>query len=236
MDYDFLPPPSDQSEPSEPSEPRPSQPDRPDPPDPPEPSASPQSKIENHNSKIVKSDRRNGKIARLTKSVRDQINIMIQDGVTYREILETLGPVGVGINEQNVSNWKNGGYLDWLREIRVTEALRAKNELAQAIVARSADANGAGQAVLQIIAANLCEFLADTDPVALRDSLLSDADKFTRFVNAMVRLAEGGIKCELHKFRHDDRAAEAAKQKNTSERPGISDESLHRAEEKLKLL
>ena len=49
-------------------------------------------------------------------------------------------------------------------------------------------------------------------------------------------LAEGGIKCELHKFRWDDRATEAAKQNARAEKPGISDESLHTAEQKLKLL
>jgi hypothetical protein len=181
-------------------------------------------------------DRRNGKVARLPKAVRDQINQMILDGVPYLDLIQRLGPAGQGLTESNLSNWKLGGYLDALREIQLTETLQAKHELAQSIVARSAQANGAGQAVLQIIAANLCQFLAETDPAALRESLLSDADKFTRFVNSMVRLAEGGIKCDVHTFHHQDRAAAAAKEKKPSEKPGISDESLRIAEEKLKLL
>src|SRR5207302_3184091 len=119
-----------------------------------------------------------------------------------------LGPDGNGLTENNLSRWRSGGYMDWLREVHLTEALQAKHELAQEIVLRSADANGAAQAVLQIIAANLCEFLAETDPATLRESLLSDADKFTRFVNSMVRLAEGGIKCDLHKYYSHDRAVE----------------------------
>jgi len=181
-------------------------------------------------------ERRNGKVARLPKSVRDQINVMIEDGVPYLQIIERLGPAGQELNEQNLSNWKLGGYQDWLRELQLAQALQAKHELAQAILARSADANGAGQAVLQIIAANLCEFLAETDPATLRESLLSDADKFTRFVNSMVRLAEGGIKCDLHKYHHQDRIAEATRQKAGPEQPGISDETLRIAEEKLQLL
>jgi hypothetical protein len=182
------------------------------------------------------SDRRNGKVARLPKSIRDQINIMIQDGVTYLQIIERIGPPAEALNERNLSEWKSGGYVDWLRELQLLQALQAKHELAQNLLQRTADGNQAGQAVLQIIAANLCEFLADTDPATLRESLLSDADKFTRFVNSMVRLAEGGIKCDLHKFHHQDRAAEAARQATTTEKPGISDESLRIAEEKLKLL
>ena len=58
----------------------------------------------------------------------------------------------------------------------------------------------------------------ETDPTMLRENLLSDPDKFTRFVNSMVRLAEGGIKCAVHKCQVQDREAEAAKQKNATER------------------
>ena len=50
------------------------------------------------------------------------------------------------------------------------------------------------------------------------------------------RLAEGGIKCELHKFRTEERAAQAAKRKAPAERPGISEEALREAEDKLNLL
>ena len=161
---------------------------------------------------------------------------MIQDGVPYLKIIDTLGPAGQGISENNLSNWKTGGYFDWERKQQLTEAIQTKHELAQDIVDNSPDANAAGQALLDIIAANLTEFLAETDPATLRTSLLSDADKFTRFVNSMVRLAEGGIKCDLHKYYSHDRAVEAAKQTTTAERPGISDESLQIAEEKLNLL
>jgi hypothetical protein len=181
-------------------------------------------------------DRRNGKVARLPKAVRDQINQMILDGVPYLGIIERLGPAGQGLNEQNLSNWKAGGYVDALRELQLAEGVRAKHELAESIVARAAQANGAGQAVLQVLAGKLCELLAETDPTALRESLMSDADKFTRFVNAMVRLAEGGIKCDVHALDHQARAAAAARQKKPGEKPGISDESLRIAEEKLKLL
>jgi hypothetical protein len=182
------------------------------------------------------SERRNGKVARLPKSVRDQINNLILDGVPYLDIIERLSPDTDGLTECNLSNWKAGGYLDWLRELQLAQAIQAKYELAQAIVARSSDDNAAGQAVLQTIAANLCEFLVETDPATLRESLLSDADKFTRFVNSMVRLAEGGIKCQLHKFRAQDRAAEAEKRKKPAGPRGISDEALRLAEERLRLL
>jgi hypothetical protein len=184
---------------------------------------------------IVNTERRTGKVARLTKAQRDKINQMIQDGVTYLEIIRSLGPEGEHITEQNLSTWKSGGYVDWLREMQLASAIERKHELAQSIVSRSSDVTGAGQALLTVIATNLLEFLTETDPVTMRDSLLSDSDKFTRFVNAMVRLAEGGVKCQLQRYREADRAAEAAKATRTQRR-GVTEESLREAEAKLNLM
>jgi hypothetical protein len=179
---------------------------------------------------------RTGKVARLPKATRDRLNTMLLDGMPYLDIIASLGPEGQALTENNLSNWKSGGYLDWLRELQVTQAIQSKHELAQSIVASAGDDNAAGQAILQTIAVNLCHFLSETDPAELRESLLSDADKFTRFVNSMVRLAEGGIKCELHRFRTQDRAAELAKRKYPAENPGVSEETLLKAEQKLNLL
>ena len=59
--------------------------------------------------------RRNGKIAALPKAVRDRINLMMLDGLTYLEIIAELGDVGKGLNEDNLGNWKSGGYTQWLK-------------------------------------------------------------------------------------------------------------------------
>ena len=182
------------------------------------------------------SERRNGKVARLPKPIRDKLSTMILDGVPYSQIIRTLGKDTAHLNEQNLSNWKSGGYLEWLREFYITRAIQSKYEFAQAIVDKAGDENAAGHAVLESMALNLCEFLVQTDPSILREDLLSDSNKFTKFVNSMVRLAEGGVKCLVHKFNAQDRALKAATQPTKTERPGISDSSLHNAEDKLKLL
>jgi len=179
---------------------------------------------------------RRGKVARLPKKLRDQINFLILDGVPYLDIIQRLNLAAHGITDHNLTTWKSGGHRDFLRNLLITEAIQSKYELAQDIIERSGDGNEAGQALLHVMATNLCEFLADTDPTTLRESVLSDADKFTKFVNSMVRLAEGGIKCELHKFRTEERAAQAAKANTPPEKRGISEEALRLAEEKLKLM
>jgi hypothetical protein len=70
---------------------------------------------------------RNGKIARLPWSIRDDLNRRLRDGEEGKRLVEWLNNVpevqdalqehfgGRPINEQNLSEWKQGGYEDWLR-------------------------------------------------------------------------------------------------------------------------
>jgi hypothetical protein len=161
---------------------------------------------------------------------------MIQDGVSYLEIIDNLGPEGRHLTENNLSTWKAGGYVDWQRARNITEAIQAKYEFAVDMLEDAKDGNDPGRAILHVIATNLCSFLAETDPTTIRETLLADSDKFTRFVNSMVRLAEGGIKCEMHKFHAQDRSTEIANATTPPTKPGISEHSLHTAEESLKIL
>lgn len=70
---------------------------------------------------------RNGKIARLPKPIRDRLNQQIQDGVPGKDLARWLGSLqevqdvllqqfnARQITEQNISEWKQGGYQDWLK-------------------------------------------------------------------------------------------------------------------------
>src|SRR4051812_49317843 len=56
-----------------------------------------------------------GKIARLPFEVREMVNNMIRGGMRYIDIVVGLKQHGyTHINENNISFWKSGGYLDWL--------------------------------------------------------------------------------------------------------------------------
>jgi hypothetical protein len=179
---------------------------------------------------------RTGKIARCPKSTRDKINQMLLDGVPYDKIIEATAQEAPGLIDMNLSRWRSGGYLDWLRNRQISEDIKAKYELAKDIISDPSDAPSAARAILHALAVNLTEFLAKTDPATLRESLLDDADKFSRFVNAMVRLADGTIKLQTHHFHTEDRLAQLANAKASDQPRVISQESLRKAEELLKLL
>ena len=98
---------------------------------------------------------RNGKIARLPRELRDQLNRRFDNGETGLRLAEWLNGLPEvqkvleadfgrrRISEQNLSEWKSGGYRDWLtRQEALSQArdLAAdSNELAEATEGRLTD-------------------------------------------------------------------------------------------------
>jgi hypothetical protein len=72
--------------------------------------------------------RRNGKVARLPAALRDQVNRMLDDGLPYKQIIHNLGPAGQHLTEDNLSNWRHGGYDDYLKTqtLQVRAAIQAE--------------------------------------------------------------------------------------------------------------
>jgi hypothetical protein len=72
---------------------------------------------------------RTGKIARLPEPIRGELNQYLRNGLTGREIVAWLNQqpavsqvlaerfAGHPISEHNVSEWRHGGYQDWLRDL-----------------------------------------------------------------------------------------------------------------------
>jgi hypothetical protein len=83
---------------------------------------------------------RNGRIARLPQSVREQVNRRLDNGEQGKQIAEWLNTLpevktlidaqfaGQPISEVNLSNWKLGGYIDWQAQ---QDALAAASQLAE---------------------------------------------------------------------------------------------------------
>ena len=79
---------------------------------------------------------RTGKIARLPRHIRDQLNCRLHDGEQAKHLaawLNTLPEVqaimaavfaGKPIRPQNLSEWKQGGYRDWLLQQEVPSLAR----------------------------------------------------------------------------------------------------------------
>ena len=93
---------------------------------------------------------RTGKIARMPRAIRGQLNERLHDGEPGQRLLEWLNALpevqavlaaefdGRPVNAQNLSDWRQGGYRDWVTQ---QEAL----ELAQRLGEDTAELNAEGQ-------------------------------------------------------------------------------------------
>jgi len=86
---------------------------------------------------------RNGKIGRLPKYIRDQLNRRLENGELGIKIVKWLNGLpdvqeilkeqfgGQPINETNLTAWRQGGHQDWLRHQESCEKLRSMLERAE---------------------------------------------------------------------------------------------------------
>jgi hypothetical protein len=120
--------------------------------------------------------RANGKIARLPKPIRDQINHWMLDGVSYPDIIQRLGEQGKDLKPDNLSQGKKRGHQDWLVEQAFIERTRARQETPGELV-RDFDATEVNHAALQLATLHIFETLRDLVPApgSHSDSLSSEA-------------------------------------------------------------
>jgi len=182
------------------------------------------------------SKRRIGKIARAPKAVRDVINEMIRDGATYAQVIKVAEKHDVfGLNEQNLTNWKEGGYQEWLREQERLSDMQAKREFAMEVV-RQNEGSKLHEATLQLAASQLYEVITDFDLAHLKDLLKAKPENYAAIVNSLAKLSKSGL--EYEKYRAAVQAAKEAIQKKLEsvKDGGIGDETISFIEQKLALM
>ncbi len=123
--------------------------------------------------------RRTGKVASLPDETRKQINGMLQNGFSYRRIIEKLHepgalPLPYEITENNISEWKDGGHEDWLKDQFWQEEMRTRHQAFSGLLANGADAIQLPEGGLQLAAIGLCELLRDVSE-ASETSMASSA-------------------------------------------------------------
>jgi len=147
------------------------------------------------------SSRRNGKIARLPKETRDIINRMLDDGLPYHVIIDELGEAGEGLNTQNLTNWKQGGYQEWVKNQELIEQTRAQTETAIDLLRETEGAANAAKVVeachrvgaTQVLHARL--YHGDE---AVKNLLVKDPETYIRILNIVCRLADSGLRYDQH--------------------------------------
>ena len=138
-----------------------------------------------------------GKIDTLPADLRNEINARLDDGQTGAEILPWLNDLpavkahlqkkfsGAAITDQNLSNWRLGGYQTHTE--RREKSLRARElaDYARTLGVSSADILSGGSAIAGGMILETLENLDSTQQTAL---LIEKPENLPAFLNAMARL------------------------------------------------
>ena len=173
------------------------------------------------------------KVARLPEKIRNRINLMLRDSVSYAEILQKLGRRGQSLNKDCLSRWKKTGYKLWLQEQQRLHAMEARLQFFVDTV-RQDQASKIHEASQQIAALQIAEMLSDLDPAAVKEAVQTDPASYIRMLAVLPRLSDGGLACQRHRVEISERMVKLKKDKRPLKR-GISAASLKEMTEKLRL-
>lgn len=153
---------------------------------------------------------RTGKIARLPKQLRDAVNLALQDGATAARIIQIITDAKANgatngdhteieiPNDQNVSNWRDGGYADWERENQRLRDMQTKREFALRIVQEN-EGGKIHEAGLNLAASQIFELLQDFDVQTLKEQLADDPENYSKLVSALARISKEALGFEKYR-------------------------------------
>jgi hypothetical protein len=165
-----------------------------------------------------------GKIARLPREIREQLNSRLRDGEEGRQLVEWLNGLpevqavlaakfgGRPINAQNLTEWKQGGYEDWLRHQEDCARARQLMENAEELEKEAGDIclEDRLAAPMAIALARLMREAAESPGGADKQKALLDV---ARELGQLRRGSHNAERVRLERERWETKQAEVAEEK-----------------------
>jgi hypothetical protein len=139
-----------------------------------------------HESRITSSGRKpTGKIASLPRAQRDIINRMLDDGATGKAIETEMAKHGVSLNGENISNWFQNGFQQYLQHQDHIAEMRLLRENASDLV-QDYNVVQFHQAANQLAVGQIFKALTN-------QQLIDDPINYVRTLNALSRLSRAAL-------------------------------------------
>src|SRR5437870_11350338 len=113
------------------------------------------------------------KIDRLPKATRDMINLMLDDGLPYRVIIDELAETGRGLTPQSLTQWLKSGYEDYLKNREKIDDAKTQAEFASDLLRElgDVDVTTVHRACLMLTALQILKAIEKYGDEALRKML-----------------------------------------------------------------
>jgi hypothetical protein len=181
---------------------------------------------------------RKGKIARAPFEVRTRVNELLRDGGTALDVINYLKSQQIsGVKAMNVTNWRQGGYQDWLAERSRFDHMEADRDFALELV-RAGEGNKLGEAAQVLAASQLFNTLREFDIGSLKELLADKPENYAPIVNALSKISQSQLAAQKYRdlVAEQKRKIEAALSEGKKSRGGFSTETIEKIERELKLL
>jgi len=144
---------------------------------------------------------RRGKVARLPFGLRQRINLMLDDGVPYKTIIEKLGDAGKQLREDNIGNWRTGGYQDYLKAQMISDRARAQTESAADLLREAGPVTSAQiqEACSQVALLAYLDSLIESGQTLARNTFKKNPAKMVTLMNTICNLANAGRQLDKQK-------------------------------------
>ena len=181
------------------------------------------------------SNRRTGKVAQLPRVARDKVNHMLDDGCRYKPIANWLAANGhPDVTPKHISEWKKGGFQEWLELDRELSKQQKLRELSYDI-ATANEGSKTQEAAVQIAANFLFQVFLKFDPEKLGKQLDIDPTRIPTVLNAFSRINRRGSELDMlkeYKRQQEERQRAASETTVVAElKPGLTDEGRAKVED-----
>jgi hypothetical protein len=164
--------------------------------------------------------KRRGKVARLPKEIRTEVNLLLDDGKPYEEIVQFLEQKGFpGFNSVNLHNWKEGGFQDWRREQERLENQQLQREWITDLIAQTTPGE-VNHLSLQLFSAQIMDTLFGLDTRDLKNGLGSNPRHYIALLNSVCRMNEHLADSEEYQA-----FAKQYRERKNRKKAGLSDET-----------
>src|SRR5205823_866335 len=147
-------------------------------------------------------------IARLPKPTRDIINLMLEDGLPYKVVIDELAESGRGITPQSLTKWLQSGYKDYLKNRENIEEARTQAEFAADLVRDlgDIDVSTIHRACLMLTSLQIFNAIDQYGDEALRKMLHVKPASYINILNGLCNTVQPTIDLENHRIAAERKA------------------------------
>ena len=142
------------------------------------------------------------KISRLPKPTRAMINLMLEDGLPYKVIIDELAEAGRGITPQSLTKWLQSGYEDYLKNRQNIEEAKTQAEFSADLLRElgDVDVSTIHRACLMLTSLQIFNAIDEYGDETLREALHVNPGSYFTMLNALCNLTNSAVKLEDHRI------------------------------------